>query len=94
MERALETRVRNLHGMMAKATLNELIAPDAGDADDGAFGFDHDVLRLDAREVELYDPSAGRAIDIGPRREIESTNLLERVVLHARIVAKWSEGLT
>ena len=78
--------------MMAIATLDELIAPDAGYADDGAFGFDLDVSRVDPGQVELHDPSAGRAIDIGPRREIESTNLLERVVLHAGIVAKWSEG--
>ena len=72
----------------AIATLDKLIAPDAGYADDGAFGLDLDVLRLDPGQVELHHPPAGRAIDVGSRREVEAMDLFERVVLHAGIVAK------
>lgn len=79
--------------MMAKATLDELVASDAGDADDGAFGFDVNILQLHTGQVELHHPAAGRAVDVGSRREVESMKLFERVVLHDGIVAKWREGL-
>ncbi len=74
--------------MMAKATLDELVASDTGDADDGAFGFDLDILSPDTGKVELHHPAAGRAVDVGSRREVESMQLFERVVLHHGIVAK------
>ena len=79
--------------MMAKAALDELVASDAGDADDGAFGFDVNILRPDTGEVELHHPAARRAVDVGSRREVESMKLFERVVLHVGIVAKWGERL-
>lgn len=77
--------------MMAVPALDELIAADSSHADDGALSLDFDVSRVDSRQIELDDPTAGGPVHVGPRREVEAADIFERIELHPGIVAKWTE---
>src|SRR5207245_4339705 len=67
LDRLFEAAVSNLELVMGNTFAAEAIAAQPGDAEQLACAPDLDIVRLDAREVDLYDPAVVCAINVGRR---------------------------